>query len=347
MKIWFPVGVLVFASLVMLSSISSSFLLLQLGWLAAGIVIVGVMFALERAGMLRAGWFSWTVYGVAVALLLITLFVAPGIRNTRSWLVFGPFHFQPVELAKLALILVFAQYFSRRHLSIARLRYVFISGGICAVPVLLTLLQPDLGSAIILVGLWFGFLLVSGLPRKWIIASLVLFVIALAIGWSVFLKDYQRDRIAAVFYPERNALGINYSVIQSKIAIGSAGFWGKGYGQGSQTQLGFLTDPATDFIFSALVEEWGRIAGLIIIAALVFLCIGILREGLRAETNFEKFVSLGMVVVFGLHFLVNTGSAVGLLPVIGVPFPFLSYGGSNMLLNFSLVGAFYAIRRRS
>lgn len=346
MRTLLPAGFLVVAGLVMLSSISSELFFLQLGWLAAGIAAVGVIYALERAGILRAPWFAWTVYAVAVILLLVVLVAAPTIRNTKSWLAVGPLRFQPVELAKFGLILVFAQYFSRRHLSIARLKYVFVSAVIFGIPAVLTLLQPDLGSATILFGLWFGFLLVSGLPRRWVIASFAVFGILLAVGWNVFLEDYQRERIVGVFYPEQNTLGINYSAMQSKIAIGSAGLWGKGYGQGSQTQLGFLTEPGTDFIFSALVEEWGMAAGLLAIAAVVFLCFGILREGLHADTNFEKFVSLGMVIVFGLHFLVNTGSAVGLLPVIGVPFPFVSYGGSNLLLNSTLVGTLYAIRKR-
>lgn len=347
MRIWVPVGFLLLVSLVSLSSISSHLFLRQVEWIVAGILTIGVAYMLERAGVLRAGWFAWVVYGVSIALLVLLLFTAPVIRNTKSWLALGPFRFQPVELAKFGLILVFAQYFSRRHLSIARLKYVFISALIFAVPAVLTLLQPDLGSALILFGLWFGFLLVSGLPRRWIIAAFALFAVCLAVGWNLFLADYQRERALGVFYPERNALGINYSVIQSKIAIGSAGLWGKGYGQGSQTQLGFLTEPATDFIFSALIEEWGIAAGFLVIAAVVALCFGVLREGLHAETNFEKFVALGMVIVFGLHFLVNTGSAVGLLPVIGVPFPFLSYGGSNLLLNCALVGTLYAIRKRN
>ncbi|RJP43826.1 hypothetical protein C4587_02545 [Candidatus Parcubacteria bacterium] len=214
-------------------------------------------------------------------------------------------------------------------------------------PAGLVVIQPDLGSAAVLFGIWFGFLLVSGLPPRRVVVALLAFAIAGGFAWSNVLQEYHRERIMGLFYPERDALGVNYSMIQSKIAIGSGGFLGKGYGQGSQTQLGFLTEPATDFAFAALIEEWGLASGVVVLGAFLALIYGILKIGMAAEHNFEKFVCLGTALAFIAQFLLNAGSATGITPVVGVTFPFLSYGGSSLLTSFFLVALINAIQRRS
>ncbi len=332
-----PVLFLLLAGLVVLSGISTRLFYLQALWAVLGLLIFYSSVRADWKGLLSSRWFGWSIYGLAVALLVIGFLTAPVIRNTRSWLVLGPINFQPVELAKVGLILVLAGFFSRRHLAVARWRNIFLSFLLFALPAGLTLLQPDLGSASVLFGIWFGFLLVSGLPLRRLAAAALFFAVVGTAGWQYALKDYQRERIKGVFYPEENALTYNYSVIQAKIAIGSAGFWGKGYGQGSQTQLGFLTEPSSDFILAALIEEWGLLAGFLVIFAFVMLIFRILKVGLLGGQNLGKFLALGASIVFGLHFLLNAGSTVGLTPVIGVPFPFLSYGGSNLLTAFFLL----------
>lgn len=342
-----PAGFILAAGLATISSISRHLFLLQLAWAAIGMCAVAFFIRFDWRAVFNYRWIGWTLYGSAALLLLAAYASAPVIRNTRSWLVLGSFTFQPVELAKIALIVVYARYFSRRHLAIAKWRTIASSFAIFAVPAALTLLQPDLGSASILFGIWFGFLLVSGLPRKRVVLAFCMFVAVGALAWNFALKDYHRARIAGVFFPESHALTVNYSVIQSKIAIGSAGLWGKGYGQGSQTQLGFLTEPSNDFVLAAFIEEWGIVAGLLLIAAFLALEWRILGVGLIARSNFEKFVALGVALVFGLHFLVNAGSTVGLFPVVGLPFPFMSYGGSNLLTSFFLLAIVNAIGRRA
>ena len=287
------------------------------------------------------------LYAAGVLLLLIVLAVGPVIRNVRGWITLGPLTLQPVELVKVALILAFARYFSRRHVSVARARYIIESFFLFAIPAFLVALQPDVGSALILFCIWAGFLLTSGLPLRRLAIAAVILAVAGVLLWSYGLRGYQKERILGLVYPERDALGINYSVIQSKIAIGSAGFWGKGYRQGTQAQLGFLTEPSTDFAFSALVEEWGWVGGLVVIGAFVLLVVGVLKVGMYARGNFEKFVCLGTAIVLGTHFFLNAGSATGLLPVVGVPFPFLSYGGSNFLTNALLLAIVNAIDVRS
>lgn len=319
---------------------------LQLVWVAFGFLLAFLLLRFDWSAFLGNKFLIWGIYALAVLLLFVVLFM-PSIRNIRSWIVVGPFTFQPVELAKIALILVYAQYFSKRHLSVARWKNIITSFIFFALPAGLMILEPELGSTLIVFGVWFGFLLVSGLPLRRIAVACAVFALAAVIGWLYVLKPYQKQRIVGLLHPQENALTVNYSVIQSKIAIGSAGFWGKGYRQGTQTQLGFLSEPSNDFVFAALIEEWGLGVGLLILGAFVYLLFQILRIGMAADQNFEKFLCLGTAMVFGLQFLFNAGSTTGLLPVVGVTFPFLSYGGSSLLTDFFLLGMVNAITRRT
>ncbi|MDO8504912.1 MAG: FtsW/RodA/SpoVE family cell cycle protein [Candidatus Liptonbacteria bacterium] len=340
-------GFIVLAGLLTLSSIALQLFISQLIWVVLGGSLIFAFLYFDWRSMFQSRSLVWVFYALAIGLLVFAYIAAPTIRNTKSWLVFGPIRFQPVEFAKIALILVYASYFSRRHLTIARFSSILGSFFLFLLMALLTLKLNDTGSAIVLFGIWLGFLLVSGLPRKWIIFGLIAILILGPLVWVHLLKDYQKARVIGVFNPDANSLGVNYSATQSKIAIGSAGLWGKGYGQGPQTQLGFLTEPATDFIFPAFVEEWGIVAGTVLIAAFLVLILSILRIGLIAEQNTEKFICMGAVIVLGLHLLLNGGMTVGLTPVVGVPFPFLSYGGSNILMNFLLLAIINAISRKS
>lgn len=342
-----PTGFLIIAGLITLSSISPHLFSLQLIWVALGSLLVGIFLFIDWRTILNYRWLIAGFYIFVIGLLVFVYLGGPVIRGARSWLVLGPINFQPVELLKVSLIFLYAQYFSRRHLSIARWKNILTSFLYFALPSILVALQPDLGSVLVLFGIWFGFLLVSGLPIKRISVALAIFSVLGFFMWQSVLKDYQKERIIGVFYPEKNVLSINYSLLQSKIAIGSAGFFGKGYGQGTETQLGFLTEPATDFIFSALTEEWGWLAGILVIMAFLAIIYRILRVGLIARRNFEKFICLGTAMVFGFQFFLNLGSAIGFTPVVGVTFPFLSYGGSNLLTSFLLLAIVNAIAKRS
>ena len=181
---------------------------------------------------------------------------------------------------------------------------------------------------------------------KHIVIGLLILSTVVVWSWFSFLQGYQKERIIGLFNPEYDPLGVNYNVIQAKIAIGSAGFLGKGYGQGTQVQLGFLPEAPTDFILAALIEEWGLLGGLILIGLFFMLLFRIIRIGSLAKNNFPKLLCLGTVILFILHFIVNVGSNIGLLPVIGVPFPFLSYGGSNLLTSAALIGIVQSIANR-
>lgn len=344
-KIIIPIILILFLGWIEILSISVSLARIQLIWIGLGFLILFISLKIDLRNIFNYEWFIKLIYLIALLLLIFALFFGPVIRGTKGWIVLGLIRFQPVEFAKVALVLIYASYFSRRHILVASWRTIFESFVFFIFLGIFVLLQPDLGSFLILFGIWFGFLLLSGLPGKKIAISILIFIILGFIGWNYFLKDYQKQRIIGIFYPEKNVLTINYSSIQSKIAIGSGGLWGKGFRQGTQTQLGFLTEPATDFIFSALIEEWGLIAGIAVIMSFLFLIWGLIKIGMFINNNFLKFICLGTIIIFSFNFIINIGSALGILPVIGIPFPFLSYGGSNLLINFLLISIILSIAK--
>lgn len=328
----------------MLSSIGGGTFRQQLIWIPLGILLIFLFAQVDWRALASYRWVIFVTYAISISLLVFTYFFAPVIRNTRSWLVIGPFQFQVSELVKVAIIIFFSYYFSKRHIRIAHFSNIFRSFVYVAIPAAFVFLQPDMGTMIVLIGLWVGFLLVSGLRMRHIAIGLLLIVAVVGISWNTVLQDYQRERIIGLFQPNYDPLGVNYSTIQSKIAIGSGGFFGKGYQQGTQVQLGFLPESSTDFIFSAFMEEWGLFGGLIVLALFFFIVMRIIQAGIRAETNFSRFVCLGTALMFLIQFTINIGSAIGLLPVIGLTFPFFSYGGSSILVNSMLVGIVQSVR---
>ncbi len=345
--LFIPVGILLAASLLILSAISTHFFVFQMVWIALGIGLVIASFFIDIRTVFNAQWVVYGVYAFALALMIFALVASPLVRNTHSWIVLGPFSIQPVELMKVALILLYASYFSKRHIAIARWKNILTSFLFFVVPAAIAVKYPDLGSAVIFFGIWFGFLLLLGLPWRRVFVAVAIILLAGGFIWVYVLKPYHRARIIGFLDPNQNTLGINYSAIQSKIAIGSAGMWGQGYGQGTQAQLGFLSEPSEDFIFAAFIEEWGVAGATILVAAFLFLIFQILRIGALADENFEKFICIGATIMLGVQFCLNAGSTTGLLPVVGVTFPFLSYGGSSILANFFTLAMVNSIRKRS
>lgn len=325
-------------SLLMLSSVDKSIFMQQLVWTLLSIILIFLFAQIDWRALAAYRWLIFAIYMFSLLLLVVTYFFAPVIRNTRSWLVIGPLQFQVSELVKVAIIIFFAYYFSKRHIGIAHFSNIFRSFMYVAIPAAFVFLQPDMGTMIVLVGLWIGFLLISGLRMRHIAIGLLLIIATIGVSWNTVLKDYQRQRIIGLFQPNYDPLGVNYSTIQSKIAIGSGGFFGKGYKQGTQVQLGFLPEAGTDFIFSAFIEEWGLFGGMVVLALFLFITFRIIQIGLRAENNFSRFMCLGTALMFLIQFVINVGSAIGFLPVIGLTFPFFSYGGSSILVNSMLAG---------
>ncbi len=315
----------------------------QFLFLAAGLIFIFIIIKFDWRPFINYKGVILAIYFSVVFLLVATYFFAPVTRGVRGWLPFGPFQIQTSEFAKIALIIILAGFFSRKHIGIARISNLLVSFIYFAIPGFLIVLQPDLGSTLILFSIWFGFLLVSGIYWRHLAIFSLIFLIAGAVMWTSFLKDYQKERILGLFSSGRDPLGVNYSVIQAKIAIGSAGFFGKGFGQGTQTQLGFLPEAQTDFIFSAVIEEFGLAAGLSAIAAFAILIFRIIKIGFDSDNNFSRFFCLGTSILFCSQFILNVGSNLGLTPVIGVTFPFLSYGGSSLLTNLVLIGIIQSI----
>lgn len=341
-----PAFILSACSLLILGSIGQHFFILQSLWILVGCGFLVFFSFFNWRPFMNYQWFVGGIYMVGVLLLIATHFLAPTIRGVKAWIVFGPFLIQTSEFVKAGLIFVFAYFFGKYHFAIGQIRTIFFSFLLVAVPMGLILIQPDLGSVIVLGGLWFSLLMLSGLRLKHFLGFVAIFIVVGFLGWNYFLAPYQKERIVGLFNPAHDPLGINYNIIQSKIAIGSAGFLGKGYKQGTQTQLGFLPQANADFILAAFIEEWGMAGGLIIMAAFLYLVFTILKIGTLAEANFEKFICLGTATVFSWHFIINTGSALGLFPVVGIPFPFLSYGGSNLITNFFLLSVVHSIYQR-
>jgi len=307
--------------------------------------MVGLPF-LNLKALFNYRWLILGIYFFVLALLIVTYLVAPAIHGARSWIVLGPIQIQPSEFMKAALVILFSSFFATRHVAIARLGIIAASFLYFFIPAVIVLLQPDLGSGLVLLGIWLGYLLISGIPKKYVAIGLVVLILVAAVSWSFLFADYQKARIVALFKPNTDPLGVNYSVAQSKIAVGSAGFFGKGFGGGTQVQLGFLPAAQTDFVFAAFVEEWGLVGGLIIIGAFVFLIHRLLKRGRYSSSNMPRFIVLGTALVLLIHFIVNMGSTLGLLPVIGIGLPFVSYGGSNLLTVAALIGIIQGITEK-
>lgn len=326
------------ASAVTLTSIAPDFFLRQLLWYALGIVVITVAAMVDWRWLGGEKWFRLGLYGFSLLLLVLTYLQGTIIRGTKSWLVIGSFQFEPAELVKLALIILFAHFFARRHLEAWRGRNIVFSFVAVGAPVALIMLHPDLGSALIVLTIWLGVFLASGIHVKRFLIGLVIAGIGVALLWSFVLAPYQKGRITGFLFPERDPLGTSYNVIQSKIAIGSAGWLGKGFGGSTQARLGFLPAAHNDFLFAAFVEEWGAVGAFVLVAAYLLFLARILTIGARANDNFSRFLSIGTATLFLAQFFVNVGSNVGLLPVTGLTFPFFSYGGSSLLTSALLVG---------
>jgi rod shape determining protein RodA len=292
---------------------------------------------------------NWTVpvlafYGVSVALLLSTLWFSE-IRNIRAWIVIGGFQFEPSELMKLALVILMAKYFSQRHVHIRQFRHIVVSGLYCALPAAIVLLQPDLGSAAIIMIVWIVMLLSVGINRRHLFLLATAALIAVYAAWIWGLAPYQKDRILAFVDPYKDPTGYGYHIIQSRTAIGSGGLWGRGLGEGSQATLGYLPEPYSDFAFAALAEQFGLAGAAGVIGLMGFIVWRSLRIGRHAENNFARLFCVGVATVIAAHVFISASVNIGLLPITGIPFSLLSYGGSHLLSLMIALGIVQSIHR--
>ena len=286
------------------------------------------------------------LYFLFCGLLAGLFFFAPEIRGVKSWYKMGPLSFDPIELTKIILIILFAKYFSMRHVEMYRIQHILFSGLYLLLPAGLIFVQPDLGSVLILIALWLSVLIISGIRIRPFLILLLCGLIILSLSWSFLLKDYQKERVSSFISPQFEPLGITWSQTQAKIAIGSGGIFGRGLGQGSQTQSGFLPEPQTDFIFAAIGEEFGLFGVAVLLFLFLVLLWRIAKIVIASPGNFPWLFAAGLGVVLASQIFINIGMNLGLLPVIGIPLPLISYGGSSLIATFIGLGIIQSIRSR-
>ncbi|TAL35582.1 MAG: rod shape-determining protein RodA [Spirochaetes bacterium] len=387
----------------------------QIIWFLAGATL---MMAFAFLSYRYLGDYSIYIYGLFLFLIVLTLAFGRPVRNTKAWLNFGLFSLQPSEFMKLGMVIILAKYLELRERDMHNLRELFIPSVLMAVPVMLILMQPDFGTAVVFVPVLFTMLFLGGADvshllsvvsiaviatvvpmvityREWIGAegsnllleffkdprlifavSAILLVISIAafalnfflikkyyrrvyvssfvlsagLLFSVviqrFLKDYQKKRILVFLNPDLDPHGSGYNIIQSKIAIGSGGVVGKGFLAGSQSQLGFLPEKSSDFIFPVIAEEWGFVGALVIIGLLAVIVLRGIQIAMEAKDRFGSLLAAGIASIFFYHILINVGVVLGIMPVTGLPLCFVSYGGSNLLMSMMAVGILINIQTR-
>ncbi len=309
-----------------------------------------ISFAVFFAGSFidwRFLWRSNVLFGLFLSGcgLLILLFLLGTTRGIHGWLKFGAFSVQPVEPVKLILILILAKYFSRRHIEIAHIRHILVSGVYAFVLFFLVLLQPDFGGALVIACIWFGMVMLSGISKKHLLSVFLIGAVSGLFLWSFVFKEYQKQRLLTFIHPLTDIQGTGYNAYQSMIAVGSGGFLGKGVGLGSQSRLQFLPEYETDFIFAAFAEEWGFVGVVLLGLCYAFVIWRIVQNAMLGLSNFEILFGLGLAILIMSHFLVHVGMNIGLLPVTGITLPFMSYGGTNMVTLFAGLGILMGMRR--
>jgi len=305
--------------------------------------------------MLTLSFFDWrelkeNPYLILILYLLCLFglaglfFFAPEIRGVKSWYKLGPVSLDPIEFTKIILIILLAKYFSMRHIEMYRVRHILLSGAYILLPAILIFLQPDLGSVLILIALWIGVLIISGIKLRHFLILVLCGLLILILSWSFLLKDYQKERVLSFITPGIDPLGVSWSQNQAKIAFGSGGVFGQGIGQGSQTQYGFLPEPQTDFIFAAIAEETGLIGISVLLFLFSILIWRVIKIAISSQTNFPRLFAAGFSVLLISQIFIHIGMNLGMVPVIGISLPLISYGGSSLITILIALGLIQNIK---
>lgn len=318
----------------------------QLIWIVVSIIL---FFALSMADLrfLKKTEIVTLGFVVTCGVLMLLFLVGTVSKGAQSWFDLGFFSIQPSDPAKLILILILSKYFSRRHMEIAHIRHIIVSGLYAFIIFLLILLQPDFGSAIIIFLIWLGMTLVSGLSKRHLFAVFAIASVSFAALWTFVFADYQKARIMNFIHPLADIRGTGYNAYQSTITVGSGQVFGKGIGYGTQSRLNFLPEYQTDFIFAAFSEEWGFIGSMLVLILFAIIIYRILKNSLRGTSNFEILFGAGAAIFFMSHFFINVGMNMGVLPVTGITVPFMSYGGSHLIVEFAVLGILMSMRKHA
>ena len=321
----------------------------QMLWLAIGLVCFFLICGFNYRKLWDANYF---IYGVALFFLLLVFGLGIVRLGAQRWLKFAWFNFQPSEFAKLAIIIFLARYFSRKSVNDTSLlsgKFGIFQGLILpfifvAIPMFFIIEQPDLGSGLMLLLLFIGLLYLTNVRLKYILTLLVTLILPLPFFWY-FLRDYQKQRLLVFLNPNIDPLGAGYTVIQSRIAVGSGGFFGRGWLAGPQSQLYFLPESHTDFIFATFAEQWGFLGS----SLLIIMYYLIIRQGFmiaqRTQDSFGRLLAYGISLLLALQVFINIAMNMGLAPVVGLPLPMMSYGGSSILVTFIALGILVNIDR--
>jgi len=346
--LFFSAILITIAGLVTMGSFGpeSGYFTKQIIWIILSVIIFFILSLFDYRFLKRTGVVI-TIFIVSVFLLLALFLVGHVSKGAQSWFTVGGVSFQPADLIKLIIVVLLAKYFSKRHIEIANVRHIFVSGLYVFVVFALVALQPDFGSALIIFLIWLGLILLSGISKKHLLAVFVLGLICFGALWNFGLQDYQKSRIINFIHPLADIRGTGYSAYQSTIAVGSGQVLGKGVGYGTQSKLSFLPEYQTDFIFAAYAEEWGFMGVLFLFTLFGVLIWRIITIAYYGAGNFEILFGCGIAIMFVSHFLINVGMNIGIMPVTGITFPFMSYGGTNLLTSFIGLGILSGMRRYS
>ncbi|MBI4383866.1 MAG: rod shape-determining protein RodA [Nitrospinae bacterium] len=315
----------------------------QIFWILYGLAALVVAVMIDYALLSR---YAYLIYGATVLALVYVLFYGVIFYGARRWIHVGPLTLQVSEFARLALIVALAKYFETgRNAGKYHLKDLLVPAIMTVVVVLLIAVQPDLGTGMMTAFIFLAFVFAVELENRTLIRLCLSGVMVAPALWF-FLRDYQKNRVLTLFNPEMDPLGAGYHAIQSKIAIGSGGFWGKGLFAGTQSRLNFLPEKHTDFIFSVFAEEWGFLGVIVLLTLYLVIILKGLNIAYRASDRFGLFLALGIVSSISCYAIYNIAMAIGIMPITGIPLPFLSYGGSALITNFFAVGLLLNIEMR-
>lgn len=313
------------------SELSMDYLPRQTMWVGLGLIVFILAFSIDYQALTK---FALPVYLLSVVVLLLVLILGYEAGGARSWIGYGAYRLQPSEFAKIATALYLARFLAGRNRHQLNMVDILAASGIVTLPMVLVALESDLGGAAMFVPMLVGMLLLAGLPWRIVVTAILVLLITVVIMWNFVMLDYQKERVRTFLSPDRDPLGAGYQLQQSKIAVGSGQFVGRGYRQGTQSQLRFLPARHTDFVFAVLAEEWGFVGVATVLLLYASYVLNGVRVASRARDRTGILLVVGLLSAFAFHVLYNTAMVVGLVPITGIPLPFLSYGGSFMLANF-------------
>lgn len=295
----------------------------------------------------RYGYLSKYIYIFSAALLILVLVIGKsGDWGAQSWIRIGPVGIQPSEIAKIGFILTFSQHLTAVENKINQPLTLLGLLAHMGILVFLILLQPDAGSAMVFAFIFITLVFAAGISYKYILGALGIGALSLPAIYFFLLSPYQKQRIQVFFNPDLDKLGSGYNVIQSKIAVGSGELYGKGYLSGTQNQLGILPTKHTDFIFSTIAEEWGFVGAVFIVLLLFFIIFRCIKASQNSSSAYGKYVCLGVAAMLIFHTFENIGMCIGIMPVTGIPLPFISYGGTSLITNMAAIGIVLSVTRR-